>query len=72
MLSDPLLIETRSVPADGKEPGPCAERTFMGRYMPFVGVNYYYLLGEREIISGRPRVGPTGWHPPEIRREINV
>jgi hypothetical protein len=37
--------------------------TYLGSYMPFVGVRYYLILDEEDLARGRNRIGPVGWRP---------
>jgi hypothetical protein len=40
------------------EPAP---PVFLGQYMPFAGVRYYAILGQRQLAGGGNKIGSVGW-----------
>ncbi len=46
---------------DVKNDQKTSERMFLGDYMPFAGVRYYVIFGERNLAKGKTKIGPVGW-----------
>lgn len=38
------------------------KRVYLGSYMPFAGVKYYGMFDTADVVLGKTRIGPVGWH----------
>jgi hypothetical protein len=64
-----MLIEAPPIHDVTDDKNEAAQKTFLGKYMPFAGVHYYRILDEREVHAGKAKIGFTGWHVTEPWKE---